>query len=63
MNSSLLAVPTYIFSTFTKLIKYSYPVSKHYIGTKDIRKFVPSGRAMLLERKKVRVRVLLKSTS
>lgn len=55
MNSSLLAVPTYTFPTFTKFIKYSYLVSKHHIGSKDIMKFVPFGRAMLLERKKFQV--------
>lgn len=55
MNSSLLEVPTYIFPTFTKLIKYSYSVSKHSIESEHVRKFIPYGRAMLLERKNFKI--------
>lgn len=55
VSSSFLAVPTYIFPTFKKFIRCGYSVSKHYTGSKDIRKLVPFGRAMILESKKIKV--------
>lgn len=54
MNSFFLQfLPMY--SLHLQIFKYNYSVSKHYLGYKDIRKFIPFGRSMLLERRKVKV--------